>query len=257
MNKWKMIKTSKSHFPNARELRAPMVQSMRAIGPRDPDLVVNALVDYPVIWNWLLTAVTLNLSYFFLSFVCLFYFVWNICHHCNLNALVDYPVVWNWLLTAANFHFLGFVAYTYLCLKYLWSSHGNLNSLCWLPRHMELISYGSTTYHSFFVIVPLLYIFVWNIFHHCNLNYPIQNLFALAFDTFLVISTFLRRERLLRVYLVFITRWNLIFLFGRLNPAILRFSQWQTLFTQLSSSSPHCSSTSLEAPLQSSSMTKR
>ena len=34
-----------------------MVQSMRAIGPRDPDLVVNALVDYPVIWNWLLTAV--------------------------------------------------------------------------------------------------------------------------------------------------------------------------------------------------------
>jgi len=38
------------------ELRAPMVQSMRAIGPRDPDLVVNALVDYPVIWNWLLTA---------------------------------------------------------------------------------------------------------------------------------------------------------------------------------------------------------
>jgi len=29
---------------------------MRAIGPRDPDLVVNALVDYPVIWNWLLTA---------------------------------------------------------------------------------------------------------------------------------------------------------------------------------------------------------
>ena len=45
---------------NARELRAPMVQSMRAIGPRDPDLVVNALVDYPVIWNWLLTAVSLN-----------------------------------------------------------------------------------------------------------------------------------------------------------------------------------------------------
>ena len=40
-----------------------MVQSMRAIGPRDPDLVVNALVDYPVIWNWLLTAVVLTFFY--------------------------------------------------------------------------------------------------------------------------------------------------------------------------------------------------
>ena len=48
---------------NNRELRAPMVQSMRAIGPRDPDLVVNALVDYPVIWNWLLTAVEIDLNY--------------------------------------------------------------------------------------------------------------------------------------------------------------------------------------------------
>ena len=40
-----------------------MVQSMRAIGPRDPDLVVNALVDYPVIWNWLLTAVVLSFHF--------------------------------------------------------------------------------------------------------------------------------------------------------------------------------------------------
>ena len=94
-----------------------MVQSMRAIGPRDPDLVVNALVDYPVIWNWLLTAVTLTLSLLF-------------------------------------------------------------GHLCHLLQTMIV----------------------------CNLNSPKQNLFALAFDTFLVIATFLRRERLLRVYLVFSIR---------------------------------------------------
>ena len=80
-----------------RELRAPMVDFMRDIGPSNPDDVVNALVDYPVIWNWLLTAV-------------------------------------RWC---------------------------------------------------------------WDLIHHLH-----QNLFALAFDTFLVISTFLQRERLLRVYLV-------------------------------------------------------
>ena len=78
-----------------------MVDSMRDIGPSDPDLVVNALVDYPVVWNWLLTAVTLHIAY--------------------------------------------------------------LSS---------------------------------------NVCYLLQNLFVLAFDTFLVIATFLRRERLLRVYLV-------------------------------------------------------
>ena len=57
------VKASKIDNLNNRELRAPMVQSMRAIGPRDPDLVVNALVDYPVIWNWLLTAVEIDLNY--------------------------------------------------------------------------------------------------------------------------------------------------------------------------------------------------
>ena len=90
-----------------------MVQSMRAIGPRDPDLVVNALVDYPVIWNWLLTAVEIDLKYKKMSFT-----------------------------------FTGLLLY------------------------LEDIT---------------------SIF---------QNLFALAFDTFLVIATFLRRERSLRVYLV-------------------------------------------------------
>ena len=41
----------------ARELRAPMVDFMRGIGPSNPDLVINPLVDYPLVWNWLLTAV--------------------------------------------------------------------------------------------------------------------------------------------------------------------------------------------------------
>ena len=64
-------KKTKLYFLYVRELRAPMVQSMRAIGPRDPDLVVNALVDYPVIWNWLLTAVASNFHFLAFTFLSL------------------------------------------------------------------------------------------------------------------------------------------------------------------------------------------
>merc|ERR1711997_1258281 len=38
------------------DLRAPMVQQMRDIAPSTPDVVKNKFVDYPFIWNWLLTA---------------------------------------------------------------------------------------------------------------------------------------------------------------------------------------------------------
>jgi len=38
------------------DLRAPMVQQMRDIAPSSPDFVKNNFVDYPFIWNWLLTA---------------------------------------------------------------------------------------------------------------------------------------------------------------------------------------------------------
>merc|ERR1712061_828583 len=38
------------------DLRAPMVQQMRDIAPSSPDFVKNKFVDYPFIWNWLLTA---------------------------------------------------------------------------------------------------------------------------------------------------------------------------------------------------------
>merc|ERR1712165_589198 len=45
------------------ELRAPMVTNMRGIAPKQPEDVKNAFVDYPYIWNWLLTANFLVLGF--------------------------------------------------------------------------------------------------------------------------------------------------------------------------------------------------
>merc|ERR1711874_895796 len=45
------------------ELRAPMVAAMRGIAPKRPEDVVNSFVDYPYIWNWLLTANFLVLGF--------------------------------------------------------------------------------------------------------------------------------------------------------------------------------------------------
>ena len=59
-----------------------MVQSMRAIGPRDPDLVVNALVDYPVIWNWLLTAV----FYLFLKLIISLFALYKLVYLTSCDA---------------------------------------------------------------------------------------------------------------------------------------------------------------------------
>ena len=153
----------KSYFLNARELRAPMVQSMRAIGPRDPDLVVNALVDYPVIWNWLLTAVTLSLLF------------GHLCHLlqtmivCNLNSPITESIC------ACLWHVPGH--------RHLPSERALAQSLLGIFNKMK---------------------------------------FSSVFD-----------------------------------PDVLRSSRWQTLCTPLPSSSQHCSSTSLQAPLQSSLTTKR
>ena len=91
-----------------------------------------------------------------------------------------------------------------------------------LSCHMELASHSgsletfislwSSYLCSIYIILTLLYKYI----TLSEISVPtefsnIQNLFALAFDTFLIISTFLRRERLLRVYLVFLIGWNYIF----------------------------------------------
>merc|ERR1712141_51885 len=46
------------------DLRAPMVQQMRDIAPSSPDFVKNKFVDYPFIWNWLLTANFLVIGFY-------------------------------------------------------------------------------------------------------------------------------------------------------------------------------------------------
>ena len=58
------------------ELRAPMVDNMRGIAPKRPEDVKNSFVDYPYIWNWLLTA------------------VWN--HHTNICLIIICRIFW-WL----------------------------------------------------------------------------------------------------------------------------------------------------------------
>jgi len=45
------------------ELRAPMVANMRGIAPKQEADVRNSFVDYPYIWNWLLTANFLVLGF--------------------------------------------------------------------------------------------------------------------------------------------------------------------------------------------------
>lgn len=45
------------------ELRAPMVANMRTIAPKQQADVKNNFVDYPYIWNWLLTANLLVISF--------------------------------------------------------------------------------------------------------------------------------------------------------------------------------------------------
>jgi hypothetical protein len=51
-----------------RELRSPLVASLRAIGPTKAEDVVNPLVDYPQIWVWLLAVVSV-IRYLVIDFV--------------------------------------------------------------------------------------------------------------------------------------------------------------------------------------------